>query len=231
MTDKLSGIFNNLSGVLKTPSTTLGRVMETKNWLPVFMLFLAVVGILSYLSFPAQMAKMTQDPQFNELMGDEKAPYFINTSHFARTMGSLASVFTVSLSFICGAFFLYLFYGIGGTQGNFVNYFALVSHASLIDTIFPLLISTIGLFTGLHLENLDTPLLFFTNLGSKTFLYILLSVINIFSIWYIIVVASGIREYAKITLKKSLTIATLYFLFKNTIYVFAVYIMVNIIKA
>ncbi len=230
MTDKLNGFYSGLLGVVKRPGATLGRVMEEKNWIPAFFMLMVTIGLLVYLSFPAQMARMAQDPQFSELMGEEKAAYFVNTSVFARVMGCFAAIFMLFLSLVFGAFFLYLVYGIGGSQGTFVNYFALVTHASLIDTLLPTVLLTLGLLVGVPIGVVATPFLLFLNPDPRSLGFLILSKLNVFHIWYIVAIAAGVSVYAKMKFKKAMTIATLYFLVKTFIAVSASYIIMNIFK-
>jgi hypothetical protein len=228
MPEKFKLSVNDIFGIIKTPGKTLGQVMKDVNWIPMFLLLILAVGIFSYIAFPAKMAKMIEDPHMAELMGQDRADYFVDTSPFARLMGSFITLFMLFLSIVFGAFFLYLFFGIGGSDGLYSNYFALVTHASLIDVFFPSLLSTISLLVGISLAPFGTPLLTIFSPTPNSFLALVFGSINVFAIWYHIVVAAGISVFSQLGFRKCILISFLYFFFKTSIGVASSYMLIKI---
>jgi hypothetical protein len=231
MAEKFKLSVSDFTGIIRTPGQTLGKVMNDINWIPMFLILILAIGIFSYIAFPAKMAKMVEDPHMAELMGQDRADYFVDTSPFARLMGSFITLFMLILSIVFGAFFLYLFFGIGGSDGLYGNYFALVTHASIIDVFFPSLLSTIALMLGISFAKLGTPLLTLFAPESNTFIALLLGSINVFSIWYHIAIAAGISVFSQMGFRKCVLISFIYFIFKTSIGVASSYMLIKITSA
>ena len=223
-----NSFIEDLVGIFKTPGQTLGKLMKSRNWVPMFLILVIIMGLVTYFTFPAKMAQMAKDPRYAEIMGGEKAPYFVNNSTFARTMGTFTSVFVLFVTLVMGAFFLYLFFGIGGSDGLFNNYFTLVVHASVIDVVIPLLLSSLSIVTGIGFSAVATPFNLILSPDPKSFIFLVLGALNIFTLWYHVVVAAGIHVFSNLSFKKCMTISILYFLFKAVVSVGFSYIAMKI---
>ncbi|MCP5050103.1 MAG: hypothetical protein GY940_23260 [bacterium] len=218
MTDKLNVFLNNLNGIIKTPGETLGRLMEDKNWVPVFLLLMLTVGLLFFLIIaPVQMQKMAEDPQFAELMGDDRAGGLINQSTFSRVLGTFMALFGLFLSLVVGAFFVYLFFGIGGSKGGYGNYFALVTNASVIDILFTYVLMALSIVINFNISGLATPLTLVLAPEPTSMAYLVLARFNILAVWYLVAIAAGISVFTGMKFKKALMISVFYFLFKAVI--------------
>lgn len=220
MLEKLNIFFTELEGIITKPGKTLGKIMETKRWIPAITFILIVIFILSFISLPYTLDKMSelmQNSQMSGLFEDHNLNYeslsFIQKIFFV--FPELLSVFIV---IAVGAFFTYLFFGVGGAEGLYINYFALVSSASLIDIVFPKIIDAFASIFHLNILGYFSPVALFGMVGQKSFLSILISRFDYFSIWYAIVIALGIAWFAKISIKKSMIISAVYFLFKVVIF-------------
>jgi hypothetical protein len=219
MSDKgrSSGFARHIAGIIRTPGNTLGTAMREKKWVPVFLLLVITIGVLTYIIHPLQMKQLSQQAQSSGYVSEEEASYFFNTSTFSRLMVCALSAVVIAVSLIFGAFFVYLFYGIGGSEGGYANFFSLVTNASIIDILMPALIRTFSLFIPVNIAALSKPalLLFFPEPGSLSFL--ILARLDVFDIWYLLAIALGVHVFAKMSFKKSLIISILYFLFKTFI--------------
>jgi hypothetical protein len=231
MSDKWNVFGNDVVGVIKTPGATLGRLTEEKNWVPVFLLLVVIVAIFTYIVFPMQMAKMAEDPKFAEIMGEEQAAYFVDQSTTSRMMGVFLSLFGMFLSIVFGAFFLYLFYGIGGSDGLYGNYFSLVTNASIIDVLFPTILNGVSMLTSLNIASVATPFLLFLSPDPQSIDFLALSRLNVFSIWYIVAVAAAMSVFSRMSFKKSIFIAVLYFIFKAVVGIASSYVLIKITEA
>jgi hypothetical protein len=214
-------------GVLKQPGQTLGRLMKEKNWVLVFLLLMVVVGLFTYFAFPAQMAKMAKNPQFAEMLEDRGA-LLSPDSGFARLLGSFMALFGLFLSLVFGAFFLYLFFGIGGSEGDYSNYFSIVVNASIIDILLPLLLSAVSLLAGANLAAVATPLIIAFSPEVNSLQFLVLARFNVFAIWYLVAVAAGISAFSKMSFKKCMTISVFYFLFKAAVGISFSYLFIKI---
>jgi hypothetical protein len=219
MLNKLRIFALDMLGVIRTPGTTLGKRMEEKRWLGPFLLLVIFVFILTYLTYPIQMQKFSEAVKLTGYISEDQVSQYFNTSVFSRFMFSMFPAFLLSLNLVFGAFFIYLFYGIGGTEGIYVNYFSITAGASIIDILIPSLISIVSLLTGLQTSILEKPGLIFLHGKTGSLLYLSISQLDIFAIWYIAAVALGIKVYSGISIKKSAAIGILYFLFKTVIQV------------
>ena len=176
--------FNDAVGVVKVRGNTLGKLMAEKKWVPVFLLLVTAVCLFTYITVPIQMAKMTENPQVTELLSEDQVAYFAGDSVFTRLMACVTAVFFMVLSLITGAFFVYLFFGIGGSGGVYANFFSLVVNASIIDILFPNLLNTFSLLMNTHFFLMFTnPGLYFFFFFPGSFVYLILMRLVLFSIW------------------------------------------------
>jgi len=140
----------------------------------------------------------------------------------------LWAVFITTLGLIISTFFIYVFFGIAGAEGTYVNYFSLVSHAALIGTVFPALLGTVSLMGGVHLIR-------FTNLAGwlqgahGSLSQIALSQVDLFTLWTLVAVALGVAHFARMSVRRALTVAALYFVFSAAVKSAFAYIAIRII--
>ena len=215
MIEKINSLFAGLDGIIRTPGPSLGNLMGSKKWVPYFVVILVTVFILSFVTFPYaadQMSEMMQDSSLADYFQDQ------NFDFHSLSFGQKLFVLIPELVFIfivigIGAFFTYLFFGIGGAEGLYINYFSIVTGASLIDIVFPKMVETISLVFNVKLLGFMSPAVFYSG-EAKSFIHILISRFDIFSIWYTIAIALGIAFFAKIDKKKALTISFIYLVFK-----------------
>jgi hypothetical protein len=215
MTDKGFGLVDDVAGVVQNPGQTLARLMNEKKWLPVFLLLVITAVILTAITYSLQVAAVSQHAQQTGYISQDEAVYYLNTSTFSRIMICGFTAFMLSLGLIAGAFFVYLFFGIGGAEGVYANYFALVTNASIIDTLFPALLHSLSLLTKTPFTALSTPFLVFSSGGPL--MNLILARLDIFEIWYMLAIAAGVRVFARLSVKRSLVIAGFYFLFKSLV--------------
>ncbi len=227
MAENKRRFFDDISGIISRPGATLGRLTEEKKWIPAFMLVMLAVMIFTYLFLPSQLEQMSRSQDMPEeylrFAGGE-------TSMLMRTMAAGFSAFMLFIGISVGAFFVYLFYGIAGSDGTYSNFFALVMNASIIDTFIPHIFNSVLLVWGVgSMNNLNIARLI-PGLDPKSFTFLVLSRLELFSIWYILAIAAGAAVFSKMKLKKSLTVAIVYFLFKGLIFTLFSYLVLMILK-
>ncbi len=216
MMEKINALLFGLEGIIRTPGSSLGSLMENKKWVPYFVFILLTVFILSFVTFPyaaEQMSEIIQDSNLGEYFQSRNFD-IRNLSFGEKLFVLIPELFSVFIVIGTGAFFTYLFFGIGGSEGVYINYFSLVTGASLIDIVFPKMIESVSLIFNVKLLGFFSPALFFSGAGEKSFIYILASRFDIFSVWYTVAIALGIVYFSKIDKKKALTISFIYLLFK-----------------
>jgi hypothetical protein len=228
MLNKLAASFYDMAGIFKSPGVSLGKCMEEKKWVPAFLLMIIFILLYTYLTYPIQMERFSEHATLSGYISEEQVAQYFNTSIFSRLMVSVFSGLMLFLSVVFGAFFVYLFYGIGGTDGVYANYFSLVVNASLIDLLIPNFLNFISLLLNVNLNALSKPgiLLFAPQPGSVVFF--IFERLDFFILWYVIAIAAGIAVFAKISFKRSVLISILYYFFKTTIYVAFGYLWLQI---
>ncbi len=215
MIEKINSLFAGLDGIIRTPGPSLGTLMGNKKWVPYFVFILLTVMILSFVTFPYaadQMSEMLQDSNLADYFQDQ------NFDFHSLSVGQKMFVLIPELLFVfivigVGSFFTYLFFGIGGAEGLYINYFSIVTGASLIDIVFPKMIESISLIFNVKLLEFMSPALFYGG-EAKSFFHVFVSRFDIFSIWYTIAIALGIAYFTKIDKKKALSISVIYLIFK-----------------
>lgn len=225
MENASDSFLHNLLGIISTPGPTLGKLMEAKKWIPVFVLVALVSMVLIYVIIPVQMDNMIQ----NQDLTEEQIAMLRSTP----TTRLLAAGFTVVAMFIhigVGAFMIYLFYGIGGADGVYGNFFSVSVNASLIDTVLPGIINIICGLAGWKLWG-DIGLADIVPMEPESFGFLLLSRFALFSIWYIVAISAGIAVFAKMKFSKSLTIGIIYFLFNAVVTTGFHYLFTSIFKS
>jgi hypothetical protein len=213
---------NDLSGVIATPARAVAKAMEGKRWRAALLLILVVTAACTFVTFPvtkAEQARFIRDSEFAEKLSDEQLADLDKFTPMQRAMGAVYAAAFAALTLAIGAFFIYLFFKVGGAEGLYVNYFSGVALASVLDMVLGgalksalvVLKKTVMVHTGLTM--------FFPGLDFRSLPFLALAQFDFFSLWYLAALALGIAVFAKIGLKKSLVITALYFVFKSLILV------------
>lgn len=232
MIEKINTYFSQLEGIITSPGPALGGLMKSKKWVPVFIFILVSILILSYISFPytaEQMSELLKDSSLAEYM-EEQNFSFHNISFTQKLFLIVPELIFLFIIIGTGAFFTFLFFGIGGAEGVYINYFSIVTGASLIDIVFPKITESISLIFKVKLFGLLSPLILLPGSDPKALSTILISKFDVFSIWYTIALALGIAHFSKMGIRKSITISVIYFLFKVAVLSAFSFLALNIFK-
>jgi hypothetical protein len=227
----MNEFINDFFGVIGNPAQTIARVMEKKRWQAALAVILLVAAVCTFLIYPiskADQARLIRDSDMAEKLSDEQLAGLDQYTPTGRIFGALVPIVFSGLAIVLAAFFIYLFYKVAGSEGLYVNYFSGVVHASLLDMVLGgilkcvlvMIKQTTMVHTGLTL--------FFPGLEIRSLPFIALSQFDFFSLWYLAALALGIAAYARISPKKSIFIAVLYFLFKSIVFIGFSYIMMKI---
>ncbi len=213
-------MIKDMGGIIRSPGSTLGSMMQAKRWAPLFLLILFAVALFTNITLSLDLSGMSADAQFPGYLPGEMSTTGstqVHTGLVGRSFVTLLTLIMTALSFTVGAFFIYLFFAIGGTGGYYINYFTLVAGASLIDTLLPMIRDAISILTSTNLAVYSNLLFLFPNLSPHSFNYWLISQVDIFKVWYIIAIAAGVAVFAAKSLKRCLFISFLYFLFNAAV--------------
>jgi hypothetical protein len=218
----MNEFFNDFLGVISSPAQTIGKIMEKKRWQAALAAILLLTAIATFLTFPitkVEQAKFIRDSEMADKLSEEQLANLDQFTPSQRLTGAMFSVVFAGVMIVLAAFFVYLFFKVAGSEGNYVHYFSGVVHASILDMFLGgilkssliLMKKTMPVHTGLTM--------FSPGLDFRSLPFIVLSQFDFFSIWYLAALALGIAVFAKISPKKSIFIAILYFLFKSLVFV------------
>jgi hypothetical protein len=227
----MSEFIGDFFGVIGNPAQTIARVMEKKRWQASLVLILLVTAIVTFITFPitkVEQAKFIRDSEMADKLNDEQLANLDKFTPVQRASSSLYAAVFASLALVLGAFFVYLFFKVGGAEGNYVHYFSGVAQASILDMVLGgvlkgaliLLKKTMLVHTGLTM--------FFPGLDFRSLPFIVLAQFDFFSLWYLVALALGIAAFTRFGAKKSIFIAALYFLFKSLIFIAFSYFMMKL---
>ena len=213
----------DLKEIIVKPGPVLGRKMEKKEWIYSLCLILFVVFLLMYISTPQLIKKASVQYPGTQIEGLKATP-------IVRVLFSLSYVFLILFQISVVTFLLYLFYGVGGAEGNYVNYFSLTINAAVIGTLIPNLINLAFYVVkiGGNIKSFTNLLFLFPSLQDTTFLARVLVQFELFTLWFIIVVILGVARYAKLSMGRCIFIGILYFIFRSAIISFFSYFLAKI---
>jgi len=218
----MNGFINNVIGVITSPASAVAKAMAEKRWPAALVLVLLVTAICTYVTYPVtkvEQAKFIRDSEMAEKLSDQQLADLDKFTPTQRASGAVFSAVFAALVLVVGAFFVYLFFKVGGVEGLYVNYFSGVAQASVLDMVLGgILKSTLVMLKKTMMVHTGLTM-FFPGLDFRSLNFILLSQFDFFSLWYLTALALGIAAFAKISLKKSLVITVMYFLFKSLVLV------------
>jgi hypothetical protein len=227
----MSEFIGDFFGVIGNPAQAIARVMEKKRWRAALALILLVTAIVTFITFPitkVEQAKFIRDSEMADKLNDEQLANLDKFTPVQRASSSLYAAVFASLALVLGAFFVYLFFKVGGAEGNYVHYFSGVAQASMLDMVLGgvlkgaliLLKKTMLVHTGLTM--------FFPGLDFRSLPFIVLAQFDFFSLWYLVALVLGIAAFTRFSVKKSFFIAALYFLFKSLVFIAFSYFMMKL---
>jgi len=223
---------NDYLGIFTDPGKTLAAFMEKKNWIAALTVILVVTAILFYLIYPIQkedQAKFVRESKLAERLSEEQLE---NLDKFTLTKRATDTVFPMvfmGLSLVMAAFFIYLFFKMGGVEGSFVHFFSGVANASLIDCVLGAIVRTALVLTKKTTLVTMSLAALFPNMEFRSLGFMVVSQLDVFTLWYLGALAAGIAVFAKISWRKSATIALYYFIFKVVILVGLSYLSMKIV--
>jgi hypothetical protein len=226
----MNQFISDLKGVFLTPGQTIAGVMERKKWVPPLVLVVFTATLLSYMSYPiikVEQAKMIRGMAVADKMSEEQLDNLDKFTPAKRINETLFQIPIQSLKIIVAAFFIYLFFKLGGAEGFYVNFFTGACYASLIDMGVGAAVKTVLILLKKSILVSTSLTLFFPGLEIRSPAYAMLSQFDLFSIWFLVALALGIAIFSKMKLFKSLGIASAYFVFRSIIVVLFTLLMMR----
>jgi predicted phage tail protein len=228
----MSEFISDFIGVFNNPAQTVARAMEKKRWQAALAVILLVTAVCTFATFPvtkAEQAKFVRDSAMAEKLSDEQLANLDKFTPTQRVTGSLTAAAIAALAIVVAAFFIYLFFKVGGAEGLYVNYFSGMAQASLLDMGLGMVLKSVLMLAKKTMLVQTGLTMFFPGLDFRSFSFLLLSQFDFFSIWYLAALALGIAVFAKISPRKSISITILYFAFRALVVVSVSYFAMRLV--
>ncbi len=229
--------FDRLQGIFFSPETTLKTIAEKPVWAGVLLVI--VIGTLFYSAISAPYLKNDQieviesnvklrerygDEQFEELLDNLRNPSQarIILNYVWSALGFLAGLLISSLVIL-------VLGRIGSTEGRFVQIFAVLVHAHLIDKILGNAVrSALVLMQKSIFQSTTSVAMFFPRLEVTSTAYIILSQIDFFQIWMFGILALGLVHIFKIERKRAFIISYSFWVLKCLLYIGVTYLSMRL---
>ncbi|MDY0296882.1 MAG: hypothetical protein RB296_06140 [Acidobacteriota bacterium] len=218
MTRNFRNVFNTVSGVFSRPGSTLAAAAREKRFTTAMLILLLVVAACTWISAPMQMERsrviLEDSPLSQYLDGDG-----INLSirGWQRAAVSAWAALMSLLAVVIVAFLLYLFYGVAGVEGQYSHFFALTINAAMIGTVLPRILLTLGIALGWPLFSWISPGEWARQAGLSGALVSILGQMDLFTLWFVIVISLGVHAWSGIRLRRSVGVAVGYLVFKSVV--------------
>ncbi|MDZ7261257.1 MAG: YIP1 family protein [candidate division KSB1 bacterium] len=209
-TQKELGVFQKIVGVFSSPRQTFESVNRKPDWVVPLVIVLLVSLVISILVTPIAMQEgleMQREMMKERGMSDEQIDNALAIGQkVGKITGPIMAVIVILVVLLIVAAVL-MFGGnviLGGTT-NFKKVFSVICYSSLIGSLgglikLPLMLSKQSVKVSFSLAT------FLSEDASKTFLYKLLSKIELFTIWELAVLSIGLAVIYKFTTKKAATL-------------------------
>lgn len=208
------GFFKRLLWVFTSPGKLMASLAEKPR-----ILFWMIFG-----SLPMEILYIVRMPLFKDMLrktslaqsdlyeayGLEMTPEMVEASlPSAITMGLITTPLAMLGGFLLTALIFFAIFKLMSGQGKYKAYLSVVVHANIITVLYTLLLIPISYITGSFHES--APLTSLATLApvdmAGTAFYTFLASIDIFKIWYYVVLAIGFCAVSKLK-KKHVYIAT-----------------------
>ncbi|HOA80655.1 MAG TPA: YIP1 family protein [Defluviitaleaceae bacterium] len=213
---KSMNIFKKILFIFTSPSELLKDIMDhPKMVMP--LLFSSIFLVI------AQFIRMPLSHITTQRVNDAYLQYGIPiqqeaVSNSVYIFSSLISPASLILSWLTGGFVLWIFVKIFKGKSSIKQILSLYAHSYIIRYIGFLIVSPINLILNTDVV-IFSPAVFLVNPSILSFTYILLSSLEFFTIWSMVIVGFGISMFNNFTKPKGLIISFLYFILTNLLIV------------
>jgi hypothetical protein len=195
---------SRLAGVFFEPKRAFSDIAARPRWIvPLLLLVITSIGMVLLYSQKGVMRmtieqQMANSPQTQQLPPDQRAAAMERAIKFATIIGYCIPIF-VPISFLVMALVLWaIVSGILSAPVRFGQVFAIVTYAQLPTVLMSILMAIVLQLKNAADYNVQNPLMF--NPGafmdpqtSPKFVYSLASSLDLFTIWILLLVATGLK--------------------------------------
>ncbi len=223
----------NLVAVFTNPGPAVAQAMEKKRWIAAFLVVLAAAAIFSYATFPivkVDQARLIRESPMADKIPADRLDAMDKFTPGQRLFGSVSAALFTGLALLVGTFFVYLFYKLGGVEGLFVQFFAAVATASLLDGVAGGLVRTALVLAKKSMFVSTGLAALFPAMPVQSIGYVVLSQFDLFTFWYLAALVLGVALFARVPVKKSLICVAMYFVFKLAVTTLFTYISMRMMN-
>ena len=200
--------WGKLANIFGDPKKTFEALSGKPTWIGPLLIFLAIAILLTQLSLPvimeAQKEKILSNPDISEQQREAMEPFFVvNTGARLRTLGGQVVITPIIFLVLAGIFYLVGSIFLGGDT-TYKKVLAVVSWSWLIFTLSTIVTMTLAMIKGDMNVSLSLALLLSADaIGTK--LHTFLSKFDFFTIWFLVVFATGFGIIYRFTTAKAYT--------------------------
>jgi hypothetical protein len=193
-----------LAGVFFEPKKAFADIAARPRWIvPLLLMIVSAVGIATLYSQKGVMRiaaeqQMANNPQIQQMPPDQKAAAYERGMKFGAIIAYLIPVF-LPVGYLVMALVLWaIVSGILSAPVRFGQVFAIVTYAQLPGLLMSILIAVVLQLKSAADFNVQNPLMFnpgafMDQQGSPKFIYSLATSLDLFTIWILLLVATGLK--------------------------------------
>jgi hypothetical protein len=229
--------FNRFQGTFFSPDLTFKAVASKPVWVDVVIVVILGMLLFTYLSAPYLQQDQIQfmesntrlldrlgEDQFNQMLDSMRNPaqWRIITGYIMAAIGLLAGLLISSLVIL-------VLGRMGSTEGRYIQVFAVVAHAHLIDKILGNAVRTFLVLSQKSFYQATTSLaVFFPQLDVTSTPFIILSQFDFFQLWMFGILGLGLAHVFQVERKRGLLIAYLFWFLKSLLNIGVVYLSMRL---
>ena len=213
-----ASLVSRLVGVLFTPRQTFQGIVAAPRWLGMLLLIAIFMGLVTFLFLSTQVGRdAVLDQQvsameaFGVTVSDQMYAQLEGRLAYARYTGAASQLVALPIVYLIMAGILFaIFNAAMGGDATFKQVYTVVVHSGAVSIVQQLFVMPLNYYRG----SMNSP----TNLAAmlpmlpeKSFLTYLLGTVDIFLIWWLIVLAIGLAVlYRRRTQPVAITLFAIY---------------------
>lgn len=216
--------FQRLSGVFFEPKRTMTEIATRPVWVDTLVFLLIIWLVYSYLITPFlqkdSLDLMKDNVRLKELLGEqryaERLQQLENPSPRTKFFNLfILSPATLLFGFFLTSLFIFILGRIFSPQGRYLQVFACVLQAQVIDKFIGNLVRLLLIFSKKSVFQTSTSFaLFFPHLSFNSPAYVILNQIDFFQIWMFGVLAFGLAVIFQMSLRRAFFMSYGFWIFK-----------------
>ncbi len=220
--------FNRLQGVFFNPQATFKALADKPVWVDTLIVILIAFTLFTYFSAPytrTDQIKIFEDNvELRERMGEDvfnqRLEVMKNPPQWQAILGYVSAPVTLLIGLLVASLFLLIFGRMGSTEGKFGQVLSAYVHANLIDKLLGNGVRLLLILMRKSTFQATTSLaMFFPKMEVTSTAFAILSQIDFFQIWMFGVLAFGLAEVFKISLRRALIVSYLIWAIKSLLYI------------